>query len=101
MRKLAILAALATSALASPTLARDKAWYVGVEGGAMLVEDIKIDIGATNNAANVDSKYGGDFDGIIGYDFGPFRVEGEVGYKQGRWPDRRPAGSMPRARRRR
>jgi opacity protein-like surface antigen len=82
MRKLAIMAALATSALTTPALARDGAWYVGVEGGAMIVEDMDYDIGATNNAVNLDSKYGFDVDGIIGYDFGMFRVEGEVGYKQ-------------------
>ena len=40
MRKLAIVMALASTALATPALARDKAWYVGVEGGAMIVEDI-------------------------------------------------------------
>ena len=38
MRKLAIVMALASTAIASPVLAKDKAWYVGVEGGAMLVE---------------------------------------------------------------
>jgi OOP family OmpA-OmpF porin len=82
MRKLAILAALATSALTTPALARDGAWYVGVEGGAMIVEDTNFDIGASNNAVTLDSKYGFDVDGIIGYDFGALRVEGEVGYKQ-------------------
>ena len=40
MRKLAVTLALATTALSTPALARDDAWYVGVEGGAMLVEDI-------------------------------------------------------------
>ena len=37
-----------------PALARDKSWYVGVEGGAMIVEDINYDIGASRNAATVD-----------------------------------------------
>uniref|UniRef100_UPI001C07466F hypothetical protein n=1 Tax=Acinetobacter sp. TUM15051 TaxID=2609132 RepID=UPI001C07466F len=44
MRKLAIVMALASTAIATPALARDKAWYVGVEGGAMIVEDIDYDI---------------------------------------------------------
>ncbi|TVV76110.1 outer membrane protein, partial [Sphingomonas solaris] len=87
MRKLAIMAALATTALAAPAMARDGAWYVGAEGGGMIVEDLKYDLtnaaGATvNNAYNVDSKYGFDVDGIVGYDFGAFRLEGEVGYKR-------------------
>ena len=37
MRKLAISLALASTALASPALARDDQWYVGVDGGAMIV----------------------------------------------------------------
>ena len=81
MRKLAIGLALASTALASPALARDKAWYVGVEGGAMIVEDIDYDIGTSNNAGSVDHDYGYDIDGNIGYDFGAFRLETEVGYR--------------------
>jgi hypothetical protein len=45
MRKLAISLALASTALASPALARDDQWYVGVDGGAMIVEDLSLDIG--------------------------------------------------------
>ncbi|MGI4732479.1 MAG: OmpA family protein [Janthinobacterium lividum] len=82
MRKLAVILALASTALASPALARDKAWYVGAEGGAMIVEDIHYDIGTVRSAATVDHKYGYDVDGVVGYDFGPFRVETEVGYKR-------------------
>ena len=81
MRKLAVVLALASTALATPALARDKSWYVGVEGGAMIVEDIDYDIGNTANAATVDHDYGYDVDGVIGYDFGGFRVETEVGYR--------------------
>jgi len=85
MRKLAIAVALASTALATPALARDKAWYVGVEGGAMIVEDIHFDItnGATktNDAAQVDHEYGYDVGGNVGYDFGMFRIEAEVSYK--------------------
>ncbi|MEP5034203.1 MAG: OmpA family protein [Parasphingorhabdus sp.] len=81
MRKLAIGLALASTALASPALARDGQWYVGVEGGAMLVEDITSDIGAFSNASEVDHDAGYDFDGIVGYDFGGFRLETEVAYK--------------------
>ena len=87
MRKLAVVLALASTALASSALARDKSWYVGVEGGAMIVEDIKFDITntagvKTNNASSVDHHYGYDVDGTIGYDFGAFRVETEVGYRK-------------------
>jgi OOP family OmpA-OmpF porin len=81
MRKLAIIAVLASTAMATPALARNDAWYIGVEGGGMIVEkaDLRIN-GAT--LAQSKQKKGFDVDGIIGYDFGPFRLEGEAGYKQ-------------------
>ena len=90
MRKLAILAALASTALASPAVAHDKAWYVGVEAGAMLVEDTKLDFhfddGVTeldvNDGVIFDHKLGFDGDLIAGYDFGGFRLEGELGWKR-------------------
>ena len=82
MRKLAISLALASTALASPALARDDQWYVGVDGGAMIVEDLSLDIGALNNAASVDMDKGYDFGGVVGYDFGGFRLESEVSYRQ-------------------
>ncbi|MBD3759728.1 outer membrane beta-barrel protein, partial [Rhizorhabdus sp.] len=89
MRKLAILAALASTALAAPAFARDNAWYVGVEGGGMMIEDMKFDVtGGTlspaGGRATADTSTGFDVDGIVGYDFGMVRVEGEVGYRRAR-----------------
>jgi len=82
MRKIAVVLALASTALATPALARDKSWYVGIEGGAMIVEDIDYDVANLNNAVSVDHDYGYDVDGVVGYDFGGFRLETEVGYKR-------------------
>ena len=82
MRKLAVILALASTALATPALARDKSWYVGVEGGAMIVEDIDYDVNGVNNATTVDSEYGYDVGGVLGYDFGGFRVETETSYRK-------------------
>jgi OmpA-OmpF porin, OOP family len=82
MRKMAIAVALASTAIATPALARNDAWYIGVEGGAMLVEDINFDLSGTSTTViKTDARTGYDVDGIIGYDFGPFRMEAEVGYK--------------------
>ncbi|MEP3723603.1 MAG: outer membrane beta-barrel protein, partial [Parasphingorhabdus sp.] len=81
MRKLAIGLALASTALATPALARDDQWYVGVEGGAMLVEDISTNVAGNIGAFETDHDTGYDIDGIVGYDFGGFRLEAEVGYK--------------------
>lgn len=87
MRKLIIGAALASTAFASPAIARDGQWYIGVEGGTMLVEDMDIDITDTagvelgEGLIEYDAP-GFDVGGIVGYDFGGFRMEAEVAYKQ-------------------
>jgi len=81
MRKLAVTLALATTALSTPALARDDAWYVGVEGGAMLVEDIDWDVGAAIDSTTVDHRAGYDVGGTVGYDLGVVRLEAEVGYR--------------------
>lgn len=39
MRKLALAAVLASSALATPALARDNSWYIGIDSGVTIVED--------------------------------------------------------------
>jgi OOP family OmpA-OmpF porin len=82
MRKLAVVLALASTALASPSMARDKSWYVGVEGGGMIVEDSNFDIGAVRSAATIDHNYGYDVGGVIGYDLGVFRIETETSYRK-------------------
>ncbi|MBA3576919.1 MAG: porin family protein [Sphingomonas sp.] len=87
MRKLAISLALASTALATPALARDGSFYAGVEGGIMLVEDANIDLVDSTSDTAIDDLYvikmkpGFDIDLIAGYDFGMVRVEGELGYK--------------------
>ncbi len=82
MRKLAVAVALASTALASPALARDNSWYVGVGGGVMIVEDMDLDIGTFDNAGTLDHRTGYDFEGTVGYDFGGFRAEVEVGFRE-------------------
>lgn len=82
MRKLAIGLALASTALASPAMARDGQWYVGGDGGAMIVENSKFDIGAVNDAMVVNHDYGYDFGAVVGHDFGGFRLEAEVSYRE-------------------
>jgi opacity protein-like surface antigen len=93
MRKLVIGLALATSALASPALARDGSGYVGVEGGILQLEDQDLDVTIgprfIGNGLTLDYKRGYDVDGIVGYDFGPVRAEVEVGYKYSRISNQR------------
>src|SRR5262245_12225135 len=90
MRKLAIMAALASTALATPAVARDNSWYVGVDAGAMIVEDTKMDfsiddsefIADIDDAVIVDYGTGLDIGLLGGYDFGGFRLEGELAWKR-------------------
>ena len=85
MRKFTIAVALASTALAAPAVARDNSAYVGIEGGGMLLEDTNYRY--TDALVDIDRAYsirhhiGWDVDLIGGYDFGMFRLEGEVGYK--------------------
>ena len=74
-----LLAAVAAAAIASPAVARDGSGYVGVEGGAMLAEDLKLDysdgVEDINNAVSVGHKTGFALALRGGYDFGFVRAE--------------------------
>jgi len=92
MRKY-LLAAVAAAAVSTPALAQDTGGYFGVEGGIMMPKDQDIDgsVDFTNTVvpdlpnadiADIDFNMGYDVDLIGGYDFGMFRLEGELGYKR-------------------
>ena len=77
MRKLVIGMALASTVLATPALARDNSWYAELDFGPMIVEDSDMD----SLQSVLDSDYGYDGGGAIGYDFGAFRMEAEASYR--------------------
>ena len=107
MRKLAIAMALASTVLASPAAAVDGAPYVGIEGGILFPKDqdadLFVDYTTTQTPATpvvvgpadttfddtfgLDYKMGYDIDALVGYDFGMFRLEGEIGYKRSKLND--------------
>jgi len=86
MRKYLLAAASAAALAATPAMARDHSPYVGVEAGAVIDADADFDIDYDSvnfdNAFDVDFKMGFDGDVVAGYDFGMFRLEGELGYKK-------------------
>ena len=92
MRNTLLAAAAAAAIFATPAMARDGSPYVGVEAGILIPEDLDQDVRLTdgaftndsNDAFTIDFKKGLDADLIAGYDFGMFRVEGELGYKRAR-----------------
>lgn len=82
MRKLVIGLALASTAIATPALARDNSWYIEGDFGAMIVEDADLKINGVSNADTADFSAGFDGGVALGYDFGPFRLETEASYRQ-------------------
>ena len=89
MRKI-FLAATAAMAISSPAMARDGSPYVGVEVGATMSDEGFYDVVVAGTPSvvefdrglNVDYKIGLDADILAGYDFGMFRVEGELAHKR-------------------
>src|SRR3954452_13681402 len=108
MRKY-LLASAALLMFTTPAVAKDGSWYAGIEGGALFPKDPNggtiVATYTTVNAPvapattlppnipagpasttftdpfNFDTNIGLDVDLIAGFDFGMFRVEGELGYK--------------------
>jgi opacity protein-like surface antigen len=92
MRRL-LLATAAAVVIATPAAAKDNSGYIGLEGGILFPQkqDIDASIDFTDplvtdvtfdDVARIKYKKGYDVDLIGGYDFGMFRVEGELGYKR-------------------
>src|SRR5687767_8399922 len=81
-----LLAAVAAITLATPAVARDGSPYVGVDLGAMIVEDGDLDYqgitGTFDGEVRTDHKTGFDGGIVAGYDFGMIRAEAEIAYKK-------------------
>lgn len=85
MRKLFFGAVLATAFVSMPAQARDNSVYVELDhavAGAMKINELKVDIGTTPLAARVFHQSGLDVGGVVGYDFGRFRIEGEASWRK-------------------
>ena len=81
MRHLAILGAVSALALASPATARDGSGYVGIDAGILLPDDMEFDYDG-DTFFETEMKNGFDLDVLGGYDFGFFRLEGELAWKR-------------------
>jgi opacity protein-like surface antigen len=88
-----MLAAATAAALSTPAVARDSEIYLGIEGGVLFPGDQDMDVtlagtdelccnGDYDDAIRFDYKSGIDLDLVAGYDFGMFRIEGELGWKR-------------------
>jgi OmpA-OmpF porin, OOP family len=91
MKKYLLLSGM-VAALAAPASARDGAGYVGLEGGILFPRPTHFNAVITTTPATTTTTYdsafvahyntGYDLDAVAGYDFGMFRLEGELGYKR-------------------
>ena len=85
-----LLAAVAATALASPATAQ-QGFYAGIEAGLLFPDNSNLHVRAADgdevllneNVAHIDyDSHGFDGDVLAGYDFGMFRLEGELGLKR-------------------
>jgi OmpA-OmpF porin, OOP family len=84
MRKIVIGMAMASTALTAPAMAREGQWYIEGNAGAMLVEQSGVDVAGVEDSARIKYNTGYDVGGIVGHDFGPFRLEAEASYRRAR-----------------
>lgn len=81
-----LLAAAALAIVPSAASARDGLPYVGLEGGAVKPEKLKLDYQlralSVADGIVIEHKTGFDIDAVVGYDFGFLRVEGEAAWKR-------------------
>lgn len=84
--KYLLLAATTLIVVPSVATARDGLPYVGIEGGALKPDKLKLDYQlralSVPNGAVIDHKTGWDVDFIAGYDLGLIRAEAELGAKR-------------------
>ncbi|MGL6042673.1 MAG: OmpA family protein, partial [Sandaracinobacteroides sp.] len=100
MGKFAVAVALATTVLAGAAQARDNSWYIGLEAGGFIAETKGWDIESPTGVGVSDglrNKYepGWEVGGVLGYDFGAFRSEFEVSYKNANLDSVTVAGGIP------
>ena len=77
MKKILMTIVSACLLMGSVAHAEDEQWYVGAEGFLSLLGTEQSE-GSVLNLQN-EFKTGGGFAGIVGYDFGKIRLEGEIG----------------------
>ncbi|MGJ8536786.1 MAG: OmpA family protein [Parasphingopyxis sp.] len=87
MLKSIFAVALSLILAATPALARDDSWYIGAEAGGTIISNADIDVTNSagvfaNNAYSINTEPGFDVGGILGYDFGWFRLEADVSYRR-------------------
>ena len=85
MNKILLLSTLAVSAMSiGSAKAQDNFWYVGVNGG-LVFPDEQLFKSAPTVVGVLDGKKDFSVNGQVGYNFGRFRLETDVGYQENRF----------------
>ena len=98
MRTFLLATAASLAVIASPAAARDGSGYLGAEGGILFPQDMEVEGEflfddplvpdfLEDGVADVEFNSGIDLDLVGGYDFGMFRLEGELGWKRAKADD--------------
>lgn len=77
--------AAAAAAMAVPAEAKDKQFYAGFDAGLSLESRAQADVAVVDPPVDgvfADTSTGYDFDVVLGYDFGAFRLEAEAAYRR-------------------
>src|SRR3569623_2639746 len=86
MRKFVMVAAIASTRLATAANARDGSPYIGIDAGLIKPQSTPLrfsnDVDSISNGLRIFHKLGFDGDAVFGYDFGMVRLEGEASYKR-------------------
>ena len=81
MRSLLVVSVSALAFVAAPAAARNGAWYVGGEFGAVMPEDTPV-VFSPGFDVKIDHNIGFDGSLFVGYDLGAFRIEAESSYQR-------------------
>ncbi|MCX9148721.1 OmpA family protein [Erythrobacter sp. WG] len=79
-----LLGGVAVVAIAGPASARDGRPYLGINGGIVFEDQVRVEnepYRGSLNEARINTGTGWEGDVVLGYDFGRFRLEAEAGYK--------------------
>lgn len=82
MKKTMVALVLSTSVIAAPAMARDNSGYIGIEGGVVFGDNFNADADGIEDGVSYDTATGFDVGGVLGYDFGSFRLEGDYSFRR-------------------
>jgi hypothetical protein len=82
MKKFTVGLMTATAFVATPTLANDGEFYLGLGSGVTIAETIDLEEQVFNNPVKVETDLGWEVEALLGYDAGPVRFEVEGSYRE-------------------